>query len=126
MIYHCDCGLRIVSSVDVTLVCPQCSAAVNIYGGVMLIEGTSKTQELSERQRELKHRIDQAAARTTRLKSWIAFFRHPGERGLGDTVQRLKSIAGRRAIKEDLRRIERICGCETSVAIARLNEQHPY
>ena len=73
-----------------------------------------------------KQRIDQAAARTQRLKSWIALFRTNGERGLGDTVQRLKSLAGKRAIKEDLRRIERICGCETSVAIARLNEQHPY
>ena len=73
-----------------------------------------------------RERIQREAARTARLKSWIAFFRIDDERGLGDTVQRLKSIAGKRAIKEDLRRIERICGCETSVAIARLNEQHPY
>jgi hypothetical protein len=99
---------------------------IHIENGVCLVEGTGKTHELSARQLELKQRIEQAAARTQRLKSWIAFFRTNGETGLGDTVQRLKSLAGKRAIKEDLRRIERICGCETSVAIQRLNEQHPY
>ena len=115
MITYCKCGWRVMHEHATVVLCPKC--------GEQIVCGD---QHDPIAQADRKQRIDQAAARTKRLKAWIAFFRTDGERGLGDTVQRLKSLAGKRAIKEDLRRIERICGCETSVAIQRLNEQHPY
>jgi len=95
-----------------SITCSKCGTKLNC-------DGEDKPSDRIER-------VKLAADRTARLKDWIAFFRHPGEQGLGDTVKRLKSLAGKRAIKDDLRRIERICGCETSVAIQKLNEQHPY
>ena len=95
-----------------TINCPQCANQIICDG--------------EEQPSDRVARITQTAERTKRLKDWIAFFRIDGEQGLGDTVKRLKSLAGKRAIKDDLRRIERICGCEQSVAIERLNEMHPY
>jgi len=126
MIYYCDCGLRIASSVDIRLVCPQCGGVIHIENGVCLVEGTGKTHELSERQLELKQRIDQAVARDKRLRAWIAFFRTPDETGLGDTIKRLTAKAGQRAIKADLERLSKACGCKPEDATKKLNEQYPY
>jgi hypothetical protein len=99
---------------------------IHIENGVCLVEGTGKTRELSARQLELKQRIEQAATRTQRLRNWISFFRHPSETGLGDTIKRLTALAGKRAIKADLERLSKACGCKPEDATKKLNEQYPY
>jgi hypothetical protein len=126
MIYHCNCGWRVVSPIDIQLLCPQCAAVLSIQNGVMTVDGTGKTQELSQRQLALKARIEQAVARDKRLHAWIIFFRTPAETGLGDTIKRLTAKAGQRAIKADLVRLAKTCGCKAEDATKKLNEQYPY
>ena len=116
MITLCKCGWRVMHQHATRLTCPQCNEVIECDGLPPTIGAMD----------ERIARIKSAAARTTRLKKWIAFFRIDGERGLGDTNHRLKKLAGKRAIKEDLRTIERACACETGEAIRRLNELHPY
>jgi hypothetical protein len=109
---ECECGWKIYHDDSVTsLKCGRC--------GTVLISGPESTESRVDR-------VKKNTARTARLRSWIAFFRIAGEVGLGDTVHRLKALAGKRAIKEDLRKIERVCSCETAVAIRKLNELYPY
>jgi hypothetical protein len=80
----------------------------------------------SEAQLERAKRIKANTARTQRLKNWIAFFRLPEEQGLGDTLQRLLAVSGRRSITNDLKNIKRTCACNPEQAIKTLNANHPY
>jgi hypothetical protein len=126
MIYYCECGWRIVSPIDIQLLCPQCAAVLSIQNGAMVVDGTDKTHELSERQLALKARIEQAVARDRRLRDWVTLFRTSTEMGLGDTIKRLTALAGKRAIKADLERLSKTCGCKPEDATKKLNEQYPY
>jgi len=71
-------------------------------------------------------RIKHEVARSKRLRDWVTLFRIDGERGLGDTVLRLKPLAKSRELKDDLRKLLRICACHDDVAAGKLNEQYPY
>jgi hypothetical protein len=105
----CTCGFKIYHDDNApTVRCGQC--------------GKVDTQPPQSRVDRIKQNVE----RDKRLREWVAFFRIAGERGLGDTVHRLRSLAKSKQLQDDLRKIERFCSCETSVAIARLNEQWPY
>ena len=95
-------------------------------------QGTGPGQALphdDDRARKMKERsarVKLAVAKRERLIGWLKFFRIATDAGLGDTVMRLKRLAGKRAIKDDIRQVERMCSCQTKDAIQKLNEQHPY
>jgi hypothetical protein len=95
------------------VVCGDESSAVSISGK-------------SPSQLALKARIEQSVARDKRLRAWITFFRASGEIGLGDTIKRLTAISGKKAIKADLERLAKTCGCKPEDATKKLNEQYPY
>jgi hypothetical protein len=94
-----------------------------IFSGIQLGDMLPLTpQQHADR----KARIEQSVARNKRLRGWIAFFRTSGESGLGDTIKRLTALAGKRAIKADLERLSKACGCKPEDATKKLNEQYPY
>lgn len=72
-------------------------------------------------------RVKQAAQRTQRLIDWLKFFRLTQDAGLGDTAQRLSSIAVRSPdAKAAIARLMAQCNCKPVDAVARLNAEHPY
>ena len=60
----------------------------------------------------------------SRLISWVTMFRAPEDTGVGDTVERLLSKAGGRAIKRMLERVGVNCGCTNRQRW--LNRNYPY
>lgn len=79
-------------------------------------------QARSEAEREARRKEKQE--RDSRLLKWVAAFRTPEDRGIGDTVERLLAKAGGRAIKKWLERVGVSCGCRDRQAW--LNEKYPY
>ena len=55
-------------------------------------------------------RIQAKVERNERLREWVASCRIAGEQGLGDTLDRLQKIAGKRQIKAELERLLKVCG----------------
>jgi len=103
LISYCKkCGWKIVTPREIVVACPRCESVPR------------------------SDRIRQAVARDKRLREWVVLFRISGEQGLGDTVDRLQTIAGNRQIKVDLDRLMKVCGCDPQDAIEKLNEQYPY
>jgi hypothetical protein len=72
-----------------------------------------------------KASVAERKARSQRMIGWVMFFRHPGERGLGDTLQRLKSMAPKQ-LKIELAKMQKECACRTLDAVKMWNERHPY
>lgn len=89
-------------------------------------QAVPQDNDRASKMKERAIRIRAQAARKKRLIGWLKFFRVPSDTGLGDTVMRLKKLAGRRAIKDEIRQVERMCSCQTRDAIVRLNQQYPY
>jgi hypothetical protein len=66
-------------------------------------------------------------ARTARLISWLRFFRHPSDRGVGDTATRLlTSTQPATDARRELERLLAKCSCSRVDAVERLNQQWPY
>ena len=89
--------------------------------------GADKRELLTLKQQERKERIKQSVARTQRLINWLTFFRHPEDRGVGDTAHRLnvpsyKSLDALALLKRLLAQ----CSCSKEDAIAKLNKDYPY
>lgn len=76
---------------------------------------------------ELKRRVAEAVAAKQRLISWLQFFRHNSDRGLGDTAQRLGLLAKRKSeVHTAIKQLLSQCSCSRVDAVERLNKQHPY
>ena len=72
-------------------------------------------------------RIKAAAARQRRLISWLQFFRHPEDIGLGDTAHRLNMRSCRHPdVHAMLEQLLKQCSCSHTDAVDRLNEKHSY
>ena len=82
---------------------------------------------LTRDQLERKERVKQSVARDDRLLGWLAFFRHPGEVGVGDTARRLNMQSCKSPdAHELLTRLLKQCSCTPADAVAKLNKEHPY
>jgi hypothetical protein len=86
--------------------------------------------ELETRRAKSQRRIELAQknkARTERLIDWLAFFRLPGEIGIGDTARRLNMQSCKSPdAHELLTRLLKQCSCTPADAVARLNKEHTY
>ena len=82
---------------------------------------------LTPEQAAKKARIKEAVERQQRLIGWLSLLRHPGERGAGDTAQRM--VAKRERPSDATAALERLlkqCSCSRVDAVARLNRDWPW
>jgi len=88
----------------------------------------NRAKDKSERQ----SRVERAVERKRQLISWLKFFRHPKDRGIGDTAFRLVHQKKKSPIwvasdaHDAIRRLMAHCSCSKTEAVRRLNREYPY
>ena len=81
---------------------------------------------------ERRAAVQDRLAQRKRLISWLQFFRHPTDRGIGDTANRLKlqrrkpGRGGQSDGQEAVKRLLAQCSCSKTESVARLNREYPY
>jgi len=88
----------------------------------------NRAKDKSERQ----SRVERAVERKRQLISWLKFFRHPKDRGIGDTAARLVHQKKKSPIyiasdaHKAVNCLLKQCSCSRRDAVAKLNQQYPY
>ncbi len=86
-----------------------------------------KNETLDDAKSARRARIKEAVEKDKRLIGWLRVLKHPGEKGAGDTAQRM--VVKRERPSDATAALERLfkqCSCSRVDAVARLNRDWPW
>lgn len=115
-----NCSWPHHSPIEITLECVKCGATVHVNGG-------GKQPRPKKTPEEIAAKKAKQAARRKHLPKVISFLesrKQDGERGAGDTLERLLAKAGGRKFKHLMLLMRLPCGCDDRQAW--LNKKWPY
>lgn len=83
--------------------------------------------DTEQRRKERLARAIKHGEQNKRLIDWLTFFKRNTERGLGDTVLRIRrKVSTKSEIYNLLTRLMYSCNCHDSDAVKELNRRYPY
>jgi len=89
----------------------------------------NRAKDKSERQ----SRVERAVERKRHLISWLKFFKHPKDRGIGDTAFRLVHQKKKKSpiwiasdARNAIKRLMSQCSCSKTQAVSKLNKEYPF